>query len=294
MSYAWCVAWSCLAHPAPMIPVAIWSKFPQEYVTSIISPKLNKNNVKVVKTISSHTKECDLSDIVAILFMYEMCGHSEQENLRKRLAHNTKIIPISRKVSTWSNWLGTLETLAKEHRKDMPAPHVVSQDNIQNLLDDYMRYRKSGLSVNDIVPKLAKYWEYGELTNSNQLGQYIRSIVKTGKANKEFVDFYESLKTKKCANKESEEQESTDLSSITPKEEEVIEDESKEWKSIYEEELTKQLDKIKTLEQKVKELEVKQKSTSDFSSILKVDEVVKSGIIQKVDAYDLIMKFCRK
>lgn len=276
-----------------MIPVALWSKYPNSFLSGKIIPRLKNKGINVVKLLSNKTKDFDLSSIEVVLFMKEMAGHSEQDQLKK-IIKNKQIICISRKSSTWDSWIEELQMKSFKFES-------VDESQIQNLLNDYMFLRKKGLLVNDIVPKLAKYWVKGKLTNSNQLRLYILKVINAGKASPEFMEFYNNLpKVISAKKREHEPENNTEdnaesqvdtLEASAP----ALDDEQKEWKEIYEDELNKQLEKIKLLEKQL--AEVKKSSPMEpndkVKSILKIDDVVSLGMIQKSEAYDLIIKYCK-
>lgn len=144
--------WTTIGCPhrkgAGMIPVALWSKYPNIFLETKIIPKLKLKGIDVIRNVNNKTKDLDLESVEAVLFMREMAGHSEQEQL-KNIVKDKQIICISRKSSTWDSWVEELEM--KFSRFDS-----VDESQIQNLLNDYMFLRKKGVLVNDIVPKLAK------------------------------------------------------------------------------------------------------------------------------------------
>lgn len=126
-------------------------------------------------------------------------------------------------------------------------------------------------------------------------------IVNSGKASPEFIEFYNSLpKVIKAKKKYISEQE--DIKDNQENAEDLADsdhhdNERSEWKDLYEEEIGKQIAKIQMLEKQLADMKKTSSIDNDTNdkvrSILKIDDVVALGVLQKSEAYDLIIKFCK-
>lgn len=86
---------------------ALFTNFPSAFVEEKIVKKLRKHEIEVVRVLPCKAVEhCDLTDVDAIIVMYDYANHNDSQ-LAQNVARKTgkKVFFLPRKESLWSKIL---------------------------------------------------------------------------------------------------------------------------------------------------------------------------------------------
>lgn len=185
-----------------MMDVALWSKYPSSYSEGKIAPKLEARGLRVTRFLSPNvTGATDLSDVSVILCMVELASHAETARIKSiAQAQDKRMVALSRKESFWSRDLSQLEQMK------MAAPKAVPDEKVEEFCNTYMDLAKKGMSHDQMIPKLQRFWKNGKLTNAGQLSQYVRNLVVGDRAPEFFIKFDEQMKRERREQKIAQEQ----------------------------------------------------------------------------------------
>lgn len=288
-----------------MINAALWSKCTPG-LTARIESKLHKRGIDVTKHLDKSTKAVDLNGVDVVILLNEFCGHSDIDRIKNiATPQGKKVFLLSCRESYWDKDFGRLE-------KIMASKYSVSNENVTPLCFEVVKYRKEGLTFDQLLPKVAKYWSNGKLTNSHQLQVYLSNLVSTKRAPDFYLDFVEAnnkkAKVEQQPNKDAQvpalgilkaplfahaglpakvevkAQQATIAKPQSSNDAQVLEE-------LYQDEIKGLKTKIALLE-----AELKSKSVVDKSKEI-VDHLIKSvefGFMNKTDAFDKIAEFVSK
>lgn len=296
--------------------VALWGKFPSKFSEGKIAPKLAIHGFDVIKFLDTRTSSStDLSKVEVVLCLAEYAAHEDTQHIETiAKTQGVPIVCLSRKESFWDRDLKHLKRKIKEN--EMPPPHSIVDEKVTDFCTAYMELAKKGTTHDRMVQSLNKFWSNGKLTNDKQLSQYVRGLIKTGRAPKWFIEFNEQFRTtfrnerreQKIAHEQAIEE--LALENKPSKEIESKEIESKETalanldsdKSEYDQLDDMYKDEIVTLNERIKNLEMQlQVLNTGTNSPLKVGRVldhlmesVDLGLSSKEDAMNSLIQYIKK
>ena len=166
-----------------MISGILITNFPIAYVRDKIVKKLSEYDIDIleISTPKRFNGSC-VNKVDKIFIMHEMTSHSEIlqcNSILKKNEAESKVIFLSRKASSWKKDL---------EKEIMAAPKAVRSSQINNLVKDFIELRKSGLTMQEIVPHVSKYWVEHRLASHAALYQYMKRIVITKRCDESMID----------------------------------------------------------------------------------------------------------
>lgn len=289
--------------------VALWSKFPSYYSEGKIAPKLLARGYRVTRFLTPNVSpNTDLSDVGAVLCLIDMSGHKDYSRIKVIAdGQNKKLIAFSRKESFWDRDLSQLEQMKMAGQKAIP------DDKVEDFCRVYMDHVGKGMTVDQIVPKVQKFWKNGSLTNAHQLAQYIRNLVASNRAPKWFAEFDEQIKRERREQKIAQEQAMEELAikpngvlklSELPKSEapkskdqdvEILEGLYKEEVNNLKAQILTLTEQNKVLTQELNKKTVAKSETGKVAQVAKnLLESVELGLSSKDEAFSRLVDFIKK
>jgi hypothetical protein len=186
------------------------SNYPNDFNENKIRPELLKRGVKEVTFYTSQSFKSlngESKKVEAVLCFYDLMSHNAYDaakNISKKA--NVKFHLLTRKVSTWPEEIFAKEPVEMPKNNVTNAPvtilnvqsekkkgnisnvRSVDKNDLDKLVKDFDNYVASGMSREDIMKAMSKYWKTRPLNNFGQLTKYVKRVRKTENDNVETLD----------------------------------------------------------------------------------------------------------
>lgn len=225
------------------------SNFPSGTNEGKLRKELESRGVDVVDFVESNRfVEAKLGVVDTVILMKDLVSHSHSDRVKTAAKKSgRKFIPIERKSSGWDEKIGPVKQEEKLNGGEMAPPKSVKDEDMNGMLNEYIRMFDSGASEEEMVKGLQKFWTGRPLTNSKQLNQYMLRL--NDKAPPFFAKWLEG-KNQEQVEESKQNNEDIKDNKEHPKNIQSSLDEMKEIQSLYEEEnrsLRAEVDHLKTV-----------------------------------------------
>lgn len=165
----------------------LFSRFVSSHIEQTILPRLKARGIDVIRVVDfGRSPDIPPGDYELLLFMFEMCSHSECDTIKAAATRAGKrFIMLPRKSAQWPDELRDDAAPASARGVVMPP-----SDRLVPMLQTLVSLRDAGQNYDTIAPQLTQYWPPDARNAAPRDGAELRALIEAARTSPAAPPFF--------------------------------------------------------------------------------------------------------